>query len=229
VPCSQLTNHDGLPGSLGQSQPLFDGGTGSHAAHQFTLGRVSGGHCGPPQLQSRQIAQDNPIEGSLTMRFKRFVAVSGVAAIMYWSLGSNEVSSRQPITLQPNGSIQVATQNLRCGGVRNALDSRLPNLGISVPVARLIVINPTRLARQPETVRLFVFYHECGHHHVGASELSADCWAVRRGQRDGWLNKAGLAQICSSFGNSSGTPTHPSATQRCSNLDRCFAGAASFR
>ena len=52
-------------------------------------------------------------------------------------------------------------------------------------------------------------------------------WAVRRGVRDGWLNRTGLAPICSSFGNASETPTHPSAARRCSNLERCFAGAAS--
>ena len=157
------------------------------------------------------------------MRLKHFVAVSGAAALMYWGMGSRDVMSGPPITLRPDGSIQMETQNLRCGGVRSVLDSRLPNLGISVPDARLLVINPTRLARQPGTVRLFVFYHECGHHHVGASELSADCWAVRQGVRDGWLNRTGLTQICTSFGNSPETPTHPSAAQRCSNLDRCFA------
>jgi hypothetical protein len=163
------------------------------------------------------------------MRLKRFVAVSGAAVLIYWGMGSKDVRSGPPITLQPDGSVQMAAQSLRCAGVRNRLDTRLPNLGISVPAARLLVINPTRLARQPGIVGLFVFHHECGHHRVGASELDADCWAARRGVRDGWLNKTGLAQICMSFGNSPDTPTHPSAARRCSNLDRCFAGAVSFR
>jgi hypothetical protein len=163
------------------------------------------------------------------MCLRRFFAAIGAAVLMYWGMGSREASSGPPIALQPDGSIQMEARNLRCGGVRSALDPRLPNLGISVPSARLLVINPTLVARQPGTVRLFVFYHECAHQHVGASELNADCWAVRRGVKDGWLNRAGLAQICASFGNAPQTPTHPSAARRCSNLDRCFGGAASYR
>jgi hypothetical protein len=160
------------------------------------------------------------------MHLRRF-AVVGAAALMYWGMGSKDASSGPPITLQRDGSIQMAARNLRCGAVRTVLDPRLPNLGISVPGVRLLVINPTLIARQPGTVGLFVFYHECGHQHVGASELSADCWAVRRGVRDGWLNRAGLTQICASFGDAPQTPTHPSAARRCSNLNRCFGGPAS--
>ena len=161
------------------------------------------------------------------MLSRRFVAAAGAAVLMYWNLGSNEVRSAPPVTLEPDGSIQIAARKLRCGDVRNVLDTRLLNLGISVPDAKLLVINPTLVARQPGTVRLFVFHHECGHHHVGASELSADCWAVRSGVRDGWLDGAGLGQICKSFGDAPASSTHPSATQRCSNLNRCFAGAVS--
>jgi hypothetical protein len=159
------------------------------------------------------------------MRSRRLVAAAGAAGLIYWSLGSNEVRSAPPLTLEPDGSIQIAERKLRCGDVRNVLDTRLLNLGISVPGTKLLVLNPTLVARQPGTVRLFVFHHECGHHHVGASELSADCWAVRRGVRDGWLDGAGLVQICKSFGNAPASSTHPSAIERCSNLNRCFAEA----
>jgi hypothetical protein len=105
------------------------------------------------------------------------------------------------------------------------LDPRLPNLGIAMPDRRLLVINPKLLSSHPKTVRLFVFQHECGHHHVGGSELSADCWAVRRGVSDGWLDRAGLAQVCRSFGGAPATATHPSAERRCRNLDMCFTRA----
>jgi len=135
------------------------------------------------------------------------------------------VQAAQPVSLQADGSIQIAGRTLRCGRVRNVLDARLPNLGVSVPDTRLLVVNPFLLARQPETVRLFVFHHECGHHRVGASELKADCWAVRRGVQEGWLTKAGLIQVCNSFRDAPATPTHPSGAQRCGNLDRCFAAA----
>jgi hypothetical protein len=79
------------------------------------------------------------------------------------------------------------------------------------------------LRRENPIVQLFVFHHECGHHRVGASELGADCWAIGRGVRDGWLNSQGLSNVCESFGNAPETSTHPSSRRRCANLDRCFA------
>jgi hypothetical protein len=153
--------------------------------------------------------------------------VAVAAALIYWGLHSTVVAAAPPISLQPDGSLEIAARKLRCGDVRNVLDTRLLNLGISVPDAKLLVINPALVARQPGPVGLFVYYHECGHHHVGASELGADCWAVRRGVREGWLDSAGLQQICTSFGNAPANATHPSGARRCSNLNRCFAAAAS--
>jgi hypothetical protein len=78
-------------------------------------------------------------------------------------------------------------------------------------------------------VRLFVFYHECGHHHVGASELGADCWAVGQGVRQGWLDRGELGQVCRSFGNAPATATHPSGSERCANVERCLASAIAGR
>jgi hypothetical protein len=138
-------------------------------------------------------------------------------------LGSARASP--PVTLQSDGTLQIDGRTLKCGNVRNALDRRLPNLGISIPASRLLVINPTLLAHESKTVRVFVFNHECGHHHVGASELNADCWAVHRGVEEGWLDKVGLGEVCQSFRGAPATPTHPSGARRCGNLDRCFAVA----
>jgi len=158
------------------------------------------------------------------MRLGSF-ATAGAAALLCCGLVGQVVMAAPPVSLQADGSVQIAARTLRCGDVRTVLDGRLRNLGISVPDAKLLVMNPALVARQPGTVRLFVFHHECGHHQVGASELGADCWAVRRGVQEGWLNGAGLAQICRSFGNAPASATHPSAAQRCSNLNRCFATA----
>jgi hypothetical protein len=165
-----------------------------------------------------------PSKGSSDMRVWYCVALCSVA-LFCGAMPGTTVQAAPPVTLQSDGSIHIAGRTLRCGKVRNALDAQLPNLGISVPDRRLLVVNPLLLARQPETVRLFVFHHECGHHNVGASELNADCWAVRRGVQEGWLNNAGLVQVCNSFHGAPATATHPSGARRCSNLDRCFAAA----
>jgi hypothetical protein len=149
--------------------------------------------------------------------------------LLYFAVVGMGAHAAPAVRLQADGSIQIAGRLLKCANVRTALDARLPNLGISVPATRLLVINPMLLARQSKTVRLFVFHHECGHHHVGASELKADCWAVHRGVQEGWLNKAGLVEVCKSFEGAPATPTHPSGARRCGNLDRCFAMAEAER
>src|SRR5215813_5725101 len=137
--------------------------------------------------------------------------------------GGGPVQSASPISLQRDGAVAIAGRALRCGGVRNVLDPKLPNLGVAAP--GVLVLNPGLLNRQSEIVRLFVFHHECGHHHVGGSELKADCWAVSEGVKGGWLDREGLAQACRSFGDAPPTATHPSGARRCANLDRCFAAA----
>ena len=138
-------------------------------------------------------------------------------------MGGGPVQSASSISLQRDGALAIAGRALRCGGVRNVLDPHLPNLGVAAP--GVLVLNPGLLSRQSEIVRLFVFHHECGHHHVGGNELKADCWAVTEGVKGGWLDREGLAQACRSFGDAPATPTHPSGARRCANLDRCFAAA----
>ena len=115
----------------------------------------------------------------------------------------------------------------RCVAARPAarLTRACPISACQSQVPDLLVFNPTLLGRHTGVVRLFVVHHECGHQHVGASEMGADCWAVRRGVSDGWLKKNALAQICKSFGNVPASSKHPVAAARCANLDKCFAVA----
>ncbi len=134
-------------------------------------------------------------------------------------------SAAEPARLVRDGSLEMAGRQLRCDNVRTQLDQRLPNLGIAVRDARLLVLNPVLLRRYSDTVQLFVFHHECGHHRAGDSELGADCWAVGEGVRHGWLDSRGLGDVCRSFENAPETSTHPSGRRRCANLDRCFAAA----
>jgi hypothetical protein len=153
------------------------------------------------------------------------LCASLAAALVWASAGSGPVQSASPISLQRDGTVTIAGRVLRCNGVRNVLDPRLPNLGVAAP--GVLVLNPGLLNRHSEVVRLFVFHHECGHHRVGASELKADCWAVTEGVKGGWLDRGGLAEACRSFGDAPATSTHPSGARRCANLDLCFAAASS--
>jgi hypothetical protein len=125
-----------------------------------------------------------------------------------------------------DGALQMEEQKLRCADADLKLDRRLPNLGAAAPGEGTLWINPRLLAAETPTVRLFVFHHECGHLHVGASELESDCWAVERGVDAGWLDSGGLKEVCESFGDAPESSTHPSGRRRCANLDRCFATAS---
>jgi hypothetical protein len=127
------------------------------------------------------------------------------------------------IAKQKDGTLLIAGRSLRCGDNRHVLDRGLPNLGLAAP--GVLVLNPRELNRLSDTVRLFVYHHECGHHKVGGSELGADCWAVKQGVRDGWLTRDGLGPICRSFGDGPATSTHPSGATRCASLNRCFTTA----
>jgi hypothetical protein len=121
------------------------------------------------------------------------------------------------------GAIELAGRTVRCANVDIVMDRRLPSEGAAAP--GVLILNPSMLNEQPAIVRLFVFHHECGHHHVGDSELKADCWAVQRGVRDGWLTQRGLKEVCDSFEDAPETSSHPSGRRRCRNIDQCFATA----
>jgi hypothetical protein len=129
-------------------------------------------------------------------------------------------SKQPPIAKQKDGTMLIAGRTLACGRNRHVLDRGLPNLGLAAP--GVLVFNPRELNRWNDTVRLFVYHHECGHHKVGGSEMGADCWAVKQGVRDGWLTHDGLNQVCRSFGGGPATSTHPSGASRCASLSRCF-------
>lgn len=121
-------------------------------------------------------------------------------------------------------SVTLAGHKLSCGrNVDIMIDRELPSEGGAGDTT--LILNPVMLNKQPPTVRLFVFNHECGHIHVGDSELDADCYAVNHGVNEGWLDRKGLNQVCDSFEGAPETDTHPSAKRRCANLDRCFAKA----
>jgi hypothetical protein len=124
-------------------------------------------------------------------------------------------------------SYTVSGRQVSCENVRVLFDRRLPSEGAAA--RGLLILNPRLLGGLPDAVRLFVFHHECGHHHVGGSEFKADCWAVQRGVNDGWLDGKALKGICASFHGAPPTPTHPSGASRCRNIDQCFATAVAAR
>ncbi|RPJ39587.1 MAG: hypothetical protein EHM35_01975 [Planctomycetaceae bacterium] len=120
----------------------------------------------------------------------------------------------------------IAAHAQQCGGAKVVYDSTIDSPGEAwrVPGERpKIILNPALLSLETETVRRFVFAHECGHiRNNSSNELAADCWAVRQGKREGWLNERNLDEVCASFDDAPASESHPSGRARCANLDRCF-------
>lgn len=129
------------------------------------------------------------------------------------------------LELSASGELAIDGRRVSCKpSIQTILDVRLPNLGIAT--RSQLVLNPHLLRRMSSTVRMFVYHHECGHHHVGGDELGADCWAVKAGVTAGWLQQPQLGEICTSFGNSRATATHPATAYRCRALQACFDNAS---
>ncbi len=92
----------------------------------------------------------------------------------------------------------------------------------------VIMLNVRAMADLPRPVQWLIYYHECGHILFGPSETAADCYAVRRARREGWLSAQALGEICATFNIAGHGPVHPDPEERCNQLRQCFApsGAA---
>lgn len=123
----------------------------------------------------------------------------------------------------PRGEKGAVT--ITCPGIKGVLvDSSLPSEGGATGSGDYILLNPSMLNKQPKAVRLFIFAHECGHTQpeIDDSELLADKYAVFRGVEEGWLDRAGLDQVCDSFEDAPATRSHPSGRTRCAANTKWF-------
>jgi len=154
------------------------------------------------------------------MQSLRFYSLVAIAAVGLYG-GSGLVGSTTHAEEWVGHTVKLAGRNVSCGKAEIMLDNSLPSEGGAGD--DFLILNPTMINKQPRAVRLFVFSHECGHLVVGDSELDADCYGVKRGVMEGWLDRKGLREVCSSFEGAPETDTHPSAARRCRNLDRCFS------
>lgn len=140
---------------------------------------------------------------------------------------SEETNPQADLELAGDGrSVSVAGRTVKCrNNIRVSLNSQVPSEGVAHPGG--ITLNPRLLRRQPAMVQLFIFYHECGHHHIGGQEEKADCWAATRGVSEKWLEEQSIDEICSSFGrgNRPSEFGHPGARDRCQYLRSCYDAA----
>jgi hypothetical protein len=116
------------------------------------------------------------------------------------------------------GRLVVAGRKLSCGKTATLLRD-FEGFAVSSTV---IMLNMEALKDLPRQVQWLIYYHECGHVLFGPSELAADCYAVRRARREGWLGSTALEEICAVFNIAGHGPLHPDPEQRCNQLRQCF-------
>ena len=112
----------------------------------------------------------------------------------------------------------IAGRRLTCGPTATLLRN-FEGFAVSSTV---IMLNMQALKDLPRPVQWLIYYHECGHILYGPSETAADCYAVRRARREGWLDEKALDEICAVFNIAGHGPMHPDPEQRCNDLRQCF-------
>ena len=112
----------------------------------------------------------------------------------------------------PPGQLTLDNRRMTCGQRPTVIDDQLDDYGAAYP--GFLILNSKLMARVPTAVKQWIYSHECGHQFRGPDEETADCFAVQRGRRQGWLTPDGLEEICSFIGPSKGSSMHFSGSHR---------------
>ncbi len=119
------------------------------------------------------------------------------------------------------GDLAIDGRKVICGKRPTVLDNKLDDYGAAYP--GFLILNPKLLARVSMPVKLWIHAHECGHQYRGPDEETADCFAVQRGRRQGWLTPEGLEEVCKFISPAKGDSMHFSGSHRCDAMRKCYA------
>lgn len=123
----------------------------------------------------------------------------------------------------PPGRLSYDGQTFTCSRFPTVMNAGLDDYGAAY--FGFVLINPERFPSLPPVVKRYAYAHECGHQYVGYDEGEADCFAVRMGRAEGWLDAAGMDAICDFISRSKGDGVHALGVRRCAMMRRCFARA----
>ncbi len=123
--------------------------------------------------------------------------------------------------LVQSGELEFDGRKLICGRRPTVLDEKLDDYGAAYP--GFLILNPKLMAKVSTPVKLWIHAHECGHQYRGPDEETADCFAVQRGRRQGWLTPEGLEEVCRFIAPAKGDTMHLSGSHRCEAMRRCYA------
>jgi len=128
-------------------------------------------------------------------------------------------------SIVPVGQFLLDGHRMTCGSWPTVLDPNLDDYA-AAPYRQFIILNMPLIAKVPTAVKLWIYNHECGHKFGGPDESKADCYAVGRGRAEGWLDNAGLDQVCSFISVARSDAAHFSGPERCALMRECFRDAA---
>jgi hypothetical protein len=123
-------------------------------------------------------------------------------------------------TMVPSGEFVLDGVKLYCGTRPTIVDNKLDDYGAAYP--GFLIMNMRLLGKVSTPVKLWIYSHECGHQFRGPDEETADCFAVQRGRRQGWLSPGGVEEICQFISPAKGDSMHFSGSHRCEYMRQCF-------
>jgi hypothetical protein len=116
----------------------------------------------------------------------------------------------------PHGAMKIDGVSVNCGTRPTVLNPNFDSWGGAFP--GFLILNTKKIQGLSTQVKLYIYSHECGHQFIGASETKADLFAIRRGVKWGWLDAAGMEQICTFISQLKGDAVHPPGTERCETM-----------
>lgn len=119
------------------------------------------------------------------------------------------------------GRLMIDGTRMICGKRPTIYDPTLDDFGGAFN--GFLILNPRLLKRLNKQVKLWIYSHECAHQFRGPDEATADCFAIKRGHRRGWLTKTGMGQICKFIWSAPASNMHPPGPERCQRMKRCYA------
>ena len=123
------------------------------------------------------------------------------------------------------GRLRLSGRTMTCGRIPTLLSHTFWDFGGADKEKRRIILNPSKMEGLPKTVRWWIYAHECGHQIYGPGETRADCYAVERGKREGWLDQTGMDEICTFIRPFPADWVHPPGPKRCEVMQACFKKA----
>lgn len=123
--------------------------------------------------------------------------------------------------LVPPGDLRLDGRKVMCGHRPTVLDNSLDDYGAAYP--GFLILNAKLMNRVSTAVKMWIYAHECGHQFRGPDEETADCFAVQRGRRQGWLSPEGLEEVCAFIAPAKGSSMHFSGSHRCAAMRKCYA------